>query len=42
VVENNLRFAQRTIDEVSGSKVGFAKLLRDFTVYHYNTWLGLL
>jgi tetratricopeptide (TPR) repeat protein len=41
VVENNLRFAQkRTIDEVKVvPKVGFAKLLRDFTaIYHYNTW----
>jgi tetratricopeptide (TPR) repeat protein len=38
---NNLRFAQkRTIDEVKVvPKVGFAKLLRDFTgIYHYNTW----
>ncbi|WP_339919168.1 tetratricopeptide repeat protein [uncultured Flavobacterium sp.] len=41
MVENNLRFAQkRTIDEVKVvPKVGFAKLLRDFTaIYHYNTW----
>lgn len=40
-VENNLRFAQkRTIDEIKViPKVGFAKLLRDFTgIYHYNTW----
>ncbi|SEA83330.1 SH3 domain-containing protein [Flavobacterium gillisiae] len=40
-VANNLRFAQkRTIDEVKVvPKVGFAKLLRDFTaIYHYNTW----
>ncbi|MEZ7498287.1 tetratricopeptide repeat protein [Flavobacterium sp. Arc3] len=38
---NNLKFAQkRTIDEVKVvPKVGFAKLLRDFTaIYHYNTW----
>jgi tetratricopeptide (TPR) repeat protein len=37
----NLRFAQkRTIDEVKViPKVGFAKLLRDFTaIYDYNTW----
>jgi tetratricopeptide (TPR) repeat protein len=37
----NLKFAQkRTIDEVKVvPKVGFAKLLRDFTgFYHYNTW----
>ncbi|UQD55472.1 tetratricopeptide repeat protein [Flavobacterium sp. K5-23] len=40
-VLNNLRFAQkRTIDEIKVvPKVGFAKLLRDFTgIYHYNTW----
>lgn len=40
-VINNLKFAQkRTIDEVKVvPKVGFAKLLRDFTgIYHYNTW----
>jgi tetratricopeptide (TPR) repeat protein len=40
-VLTNLRFAQkRTIDEVKViPKVGFAKLLRDFTaIYHYNTW----
>jgi hypothetical protein len=40
-VQTNLRFAQkRTIDEVKViPKVGFAKLLRDFTgIYHYNTW----
>ena len=38
---NNLKFAQkRTIDEIKViPKVGFAKLVRDFTgVYHYNTW----
>ena len=38
---NNLKFAQkRTIDEIEVvPKVGFAKLLRDFTgIYHYNTW----
>jgi tetratricopeptide (TPR) repeat protein len=38
---NNLKFAQkRTIDEVKViPKVGFGKLLRDFTgIYHYNTW----
>lgn len=40
-VQNNLRFAQkRTIDEIKViPKVGFGKLLRDFTaIYHYNTW----
>ncbi|OCB77281.1 tetratricopeptide repeat protein [Flavobacterium crassostreae] len=38
---NNLKFAQkRTVDTVKDiPKVGFAKLLRDFTAqYHYNTW----
>ncbi|WP_035669195.1 tetratricopeptide repeat protein [Flavobacterium sp. 83] len=38
---NNLKFAQkRTIDEIKVvPKVGFGKLLRDFTgAYHYNTW----
>ena len=38
---NNLKFAhKRTIDEIIViPKVGFAKLLRDFTgIYHYNTW----
>ena len=38
---NNLKFAQkRTIDEIKViPKVGFGKLLRDFTgIYHYNTW----
>lgn len=38
---NNLKFAhKRTIDETKViPKVGFAKLLRDFTgIYHYNTW----
>jgi hypothetical protein len=37
-VLNNLKFAQRTIDEVKViPKVGFGK--RDFTgIYHYNTW----
>ena len=38
---NNLKFAQkRTIDEIKViPKVGFAKLLRDFTgIYHFNTW----
>ena len=38
---NNLKFAQkRTIDEIKViPKVGFAKLVRDFTgIYHYNTW----
>ena len=38
---NNLKFAQkRTIDEIKViPKVGFAKLIRDFTgIYHYNTW----
>ncbi len=40
-VLTNLRFAQkRTIDEIKViPKVGFAKLLRDFTgIYHFNTW----
>lgn len=40
-IANNLKFAQKlTIDEVKVvPKVGFAKLLRDFTaIYHYNTW----
>ncbi|MNQ06901.1 Tetratricopeptide repeat protein [compost metagenome] len=40
-VLNNLKFAQKlTIDEVKEvPKVGFEKLLRDFTaIYHYNTW----
>ncbi len=40
-VINNLKFAQkRTIDEIKVvPKVGFAKLLRDFTgIYPYNTW----
>ena len=40
-IANNLRFAQkRTVDEIKVvPKVGFAKLLRDFTgLYHYNTW----
>lgn len=38
---NNLKFAQkRTVDEIKVvPKVGFAKLLRDFTaVFKYNTW----
>ena len=38
---NNLKFAQkRTIDEIKVvPKVGFGKLLRDFTgIYNYNTW----
>ena len=38
---NNLKFAEkRTIDEIKViPKVGFGKLLRDFTgIYHYNTW----
>ena len=38
---NNLKFAQkRTIDEIKViPKVGFGKLIRDFTgIYHYNTW----
>lgn len=38
---NNLHFAQkRTVDEIKViPKVGFAKLVRDFTgIYHYNTW----
>lgn len=40
-IANNLKFAQKlTIDEVKEvPKVGFAKLLHDFTgMYHYNTW----
>lgn len=40
-IANNLKFAQKlTIDEVKEvPKVGFAKLLRDFTeMCHYNTW----
>lgn len=40
-ITNNLQFAQKlTIDEVKEvPKVGFAKLLHDFTGgYHYNTW----
>jgi tetratricopeptide (TPR) repeat protein len=40
-VLNNLKFARKkTIDEVKElPKVGFTKLLRDFTgLYHYNTW----
>lgn len=39
--QNNLKFAnKRTIDEIKViPKVGFAKLVRDFTgIYHYNTW----
>jgi tetratricopeptide (TPR) repeat protein len=38
---NNLKFAKkRTVDEIKEvPKVGFSKLLRDFTaVFHYNTW----
>lgn len=38
---NNLKFAhKKTIDEIKViPKVGFAKLVRDFTgIYHYNTW----
>jgi tetratricopeptide (TPR) repeat protein len=40
-ITNNLKFAKKlTIDEVKDvPKVGFAKLLRDFTgIYHFNTW----
>lgn len=40
-IANNLKFAQkRTIDEIKViPKVGFGKLLRDFTgIYQYNTW----
>ena len=40
-ITNNLKFAQKlTIDEVKDvPKVGFVKLLRDFTgIYHFNTW----
>jgi tetratricopeptide (TPR) repeat protein len=39
--ENNLKFAQKLlIDEIKATpKVGFAKMLRDFTAnYNYNTW----
>ncbi|SHF97651.1 SH3 domain-containing protein [Flavobacterium segetis] len=38
---NNLKFAhKKTIDEIKViPKVGFAKLIRDFTgIFHYNTW----
>ena len=38
---NNLKFAnKRTIDEIKViPKVGFAKLVRDFTgIFHYNSW----
>ena len=40
-IQNNLSFAQKmTIDEVvEVPKVGFAKIIRDFTSsYHYDTW----
>ncbi len=40
-IENNLTFAHKmTIDEIKVvPKVGFAKLLRDFTgTFHYDTW----
>jgi hypothetical protein len=40
-ITNNLKFAHKlTIDEVKEvPKVGFAKMLRDFTgMYHFNTW----
>jgi len=40
-IKNNLKFAQKmTIDEIKEvPKVGFAKLLRDFTAtFHYDTW----
>lgn len=40
-IRNNLKFAQKkTIDEIKViPKVGFAKIIRDFTAsYHYNTW----
>jgi hypothetical protein len=40
-ISNNLKFAQKlTIDEVKEvPKVGFAKLLHDFTgMFHFNTW----
>lgn len=40
-IQNNLKFAQkRTVDEIKVvPKVGFAKLLRDFTgMHHYNNW----
>jgi tetratricopeptide (TPR) repeat protein len=40
-ITNNLKFSQKlTIDEVKDiPKVGFSKLLRDFTgMYHFNTW----
>jgi hypothetical protein len=40
-VLNNLKFAQKELYDKSDSKVGFGKLLRDFTgIYHYNTWVG--
>ena len=40
-IRNNLKFAQKmTIDEIKEvPKVGFAKLLRDFTaIFHYDSW----
>jgi tetratricopeptide (TPR) repeat protein len=40
-IQNNLAFAHKlTIDEIKVvPKVGFAKMLRDFTgAFHYNTW----
>ncbi|NHM06061.1 tetratricopeptide repeat protein [Flavobacterium sp. CYK-4] len=40
-IQNNLKFAQKmTIDEIKEvPKVGFAKLLRDFTgIFHYDSW----
>lgn len=40
-IKNNLKFAQKmTIDEIKDvPKVGFAKLLRDFTAtFHYDCW----
>lgn len=40
-IETNLKFAQKlTIDEIKETpRVGFAKLLRDFTgLYHYDDW----
>lgn len=40
-IKNNLKFAQKmTVDEIKEMpKVGFAKMLRDFTrVFHYDIW----
>lgn len=43
-IKNNLKFAQKlTIDEIKEvPKVGFAKILRDFTAeFHYDTWASI-